>query len=390
MGIRTNFNTRVPVVVVYRGGIGALSIARTLGRLGVRVYLIAERDNSPVWHSRYWAKKYAWDFSYGDEATLEFFLNVGRDIGAPAVLLTLVDSVAIFIEQNAEALATRFIFPIGAPNVVKHLANKFDMFALAKQHGIPTPETAFPQSRDDVVRFAQTAQFPIIMKGADPLLPRAAAKQIVWNASELLDAYDQAAASGAVNAVLQEYIPGDAETVWMCNAYFGKDSDCKAIFTGKKLRQVSSTGIASLAECVPNATVEEQTRRFMQAVGYQGAVGIGWRYDERDGKYKVLDVNARVSGVFRLFRATNHMDVVRIAYLDLTGQAIPTTALTVGRKWMLEQDVDAAIAAARGGHLTFKQWLRSIRGVQETHWFALDDPLPFVKWLSKRLRPQPT
>ena len=78
----------------------------------------------------------------------------------------------------------------------------------------------------------------------------------------------------------------------------------------------------------------------MEAVGYRGCVGIGYRYDSRDGLYKLLDVNARVSGLFRLFAGTNDMDVVRVCYLDLTGQDVPATALQPGRKWMLEDDVD--------------------------------------------------
>ncbi len=51
-------DTRVPVVVIYRGGIGALAIARSLGRLGVPVYLVADTQATPLWHSRYWVKKY--------------------------------------------------------------------------------------------------------------------------------------------------------------------------------------------------------------------------------------------------------------------------------------------------------------------------------------------
>src|SRR5918995_2976728 len=49
--------------------------------------------------------------------------------------------------------------------------------------------------------------------------------------------------------------------------------------------------------------------------------------------YKLLDVNARVSGVFRLFEGTNQMDVARVCYPDLTGQEVPVTALRPRRKW---------------------------------------------------------
>jgi predicted ATP-grasp superfamily ATP-dependent carboligase len=82
---------------------------------------------------------------------------------------------------------------------------------------------------------------------------------------------------------LQEYIPAGVETVWRCNCYFGSSLDQPLIFTGKKLRQVSATGLASLAICIPNETVESQTERFMRGIGYRGCVGIGYRYDERDG-----------------------------------------------------------------------------------------------------------
>jgi len=48
----------VPVVVVYRGGQGALAVARTLGRLGVPVYLVSHRGmETPGRSSRYWRDK---------------------------------------------------------------------------------------------------------------------------------------------------------------------------------------------------------------------------------------------------------------------------------------------------------------------------------------------
>jgi predicted ATP-grasp superfamily ATP-dependent carboligase len=172
----------------------------------------------------------------------------------------------------------------------------------------------------------------------------------------------------------------------MCNGYFGVRPEHTVTFTGQKLRQISPTGIASLAICLPNEKVAGQTRRLMEAVGYKGCVGIGHRYDKRDGQYKLLDVNARVSGIFRLFAGTNDMDVVRICYLDLTGQRAPATELQPGRKWMLEADVLAAFRAVFGGRLTFREWARSVRGVRELHWWAKDDPAPFLAWLGDRLR----
>jgi predicted ATP-grasp superfamily ATP-dependent carboligase len=186
--------------------------------------------------------------------------------------------------------------------------------------------------------------------------------------------------------VLQQYIPGDVNTVWMCNGYFTPNPDHTVIFTGTKLRQLWATGIASLAICLPNETVATQTQRFMEAVEYRGCVGIGYRYDRRDGLYKVLDVNPRVSGVFRLFVGTNEVDVVRACYLDLTGQQVPATGLQAGRKWLLEDHVWNDVTRLTSDRLSIADWIRSVRGVRELHWFAADDPVPMVVWLRNGFR----
>jgi D-aspartate ligase len=378
--------TSVPVLVIYRGGYGAVAIARTLGRLGVPVYLLAQESMStPVSSSRYWVEKLRWDFARPESDSVAFLLDLGRrlqnDHGARPILLTLADWVAIFIERNGDVLQQQFVFPRAERPVIRCLANKWEMHLLANDHSIPTPTTICPGSRADVEEFLESQVFPVVLKPADPFLPHAPAKAIFGSRRDLMEEVDREEARGAFNFVLQEYIPGSAESVWMCNGYFGPDPGRTVTLTGKKLRQVTSTGIASLAICLPNETVKEQTRALMEGVGYRGCVGIGYRHDERDGLYKLLDVNARVSGIFRLFSGTNEMDVVRICYLDLTDQPLPGTALRPGRKWMLEDDIPAALAEVRNRHLTVRQWLESMRGVRETHWFARDDPVPLVAWL---------
>ena len=377
----------VPVVVMKdEGGHGALAVARTLGRLGVKMYLVTEKGPQAVLKSRYWTKTFMWDFRAPREWSIRFMLDLSRSIGTKPILLAIADSSALFIDENIDALSSAFILPRPAPGAMKTLTNKWNMAAAARTYGIPAPEAAYPTSRDDVLRYLETAKFPIVMKGVDQLLPQAKWKKIVHDLHELLEKYDAASVNGPANLMLQEYIPGDDDTVWMCNAYFGKGSKCRAIFSGRKLRQTPPrAGIATLAVCEQNEQVEQQTRRFMQAVGYEGLVGIGYRYDARDGQYKVLDVNPRISGVFRLFKSTNDMDVVRIGYLDLTGQPVPSTTPAAGRKWMLEEDWFTAITYAQEGGLSLRQWLASVHGIKETHWFALDDLAPFFEWFGVRL-----
>jgi predicted ATP-grasp superfamily ATP-dependent carboligase len=117
----------------------------------------------------------------------------------------------------------------------------------------------------------------------------------------------------------------------------------------------------------------------MKAIGYQGILDIGYRYDQREGTYKVLDVNPRIGCTFRLFAAADGLDVARALYLHMTGQAVPPSRVDEGRKWMVEDlDLFSAFRSMTARHLNVRDWFYSLRGVREAACFAWDDPLPFL------------
>jgi D-aspartate ligase len=387
-------DTRTPVVVL-TGDVavsgGSLAIARTLGRLGITVYLVTgSGSRTPVSVSRYWHKTIRQDFSQPEHASVAILTTVGQEIaarhGALPILLTAEDWPAVFIERHAAALEQAFIFPKPAQPLIHRLANKWTMNALASKHDIPTPKTSLPQSMDDMNEFLETTSFPIVLKPADPYAPRLPAKRILTSRHELMSVVAREQSLGPLNFILQEYIPGGASSVWMCNGYFGRDGTPAYVFTGRKIRQASPMGVALLSVCLPQATVQKQTMSFMTAVGYRGCVGIGYRYDHRDGMFKLLDVNARVSGVFRLFSAADEMDLVRACYLDLTGQDPVPIIPTAGRKLMFEGDIGQAFAEVRAGQLTISAWRESVKGVRELQWYASDDPKPALVWLANGAR----
>jgi predicted ATP-grasp superfamily ATP-dependent carboligase len=116
----------------------------------------------------------------------------------------------------------------------------------------------------------------------------------------------------------------------------------------------------------------------MKAIGYRGILDIGFRYDARDGGYKLLDPNPRIGQTFRLFVAKEGWDVAHLLYLDLTGQALPAATPVEGRKWLVEDwDLESSLDYWREGGLTVAEWLASFEGVEEGAWFARDDLAPF-------------
>jgi D-aspartate ligase len=373
-------------------GYGALAIARTLGRLGVSLYLVAPEETSlsPVFSSRYWEDRILWDFFGQPELeSVRFLGEIGarleRKHGERPILLTPNDWVAILIERHSDHLADYFHFPRPTSAIVESLLKKWEMHELATDHDIPTPITARPTSRAEMDEFVAKTGFPLVVKPDDPFLADPPEKAITRSRPELDHAVHEAMTRESWNFVLQEYIPGGVDTVWMCNGYFGRGDSHGVVFTGKKLRQADSTGAASFAVCESNDTVASQTYRFMTELGYRGCVGIGYRHDLRDGKYKVLDVNARVSSVFRLFAGANDLDVVRLCYLDLSGQPMADTSAQDGRKWLDERDIRAVFPGRGEDRVSVREWVKSLRGVQELCWLTRDDLRPFGAWLGRKM-----
>ena len=149
------------------GGVGAI---RSLGRLGVPVYAITEPGFTPAAASRYCAGRFVWRSSVSDHADvlISALQEVGDRIGGRSVLVATDDEAAVLAAEHAAELAERFLLPQVAPGLPARLASKTDLAVLCKEHDIAAPATASPASVDEVEAFIDTADFPLVIKNAEP------------------------------------------------------------------------------------------------------------------------------------------------------------------------------------------------------------------------------
>jgi predicted ATP-grasp superfamily ATP-dependent carboligase len=369
------------VVILQAAHHGGLGIVRTLGRLGVPVYCVDAANWQPAFRSRYCRGSFAVNTEDGHpDRSVTRLLEIGRRLGDHPILIPTTDQAAIWAAEHAAQLLEAYRFPRQDAELVRLLCDKGRMQELARQNGVATAQSVVPRSKQDVLAFLETATFPVMVKATDANRLRqrtGGTKFLVHTQPELLELYAKAEDSEDPNLLVQEFIPGED---WMFDGYFDRDSRCLFGVTGKKIRRFPvNTGVTSLGICLRNDTVEKTVVDFMKAIGYQGILDIGLRRDQRDGKYKVLDVNPRIGCTFRLFAATDGMDVARVLYLDLTGQPVVRSHAAEGRKWIVEDfDVFSALRSRSEGKLSLKEWAKSLAGVQEAACFALDDPLPFL------------
>jgi D-aspartate ligase len=374
-------DTSAPALVLHLHH-GALGVARSLGRLGIRVHGMGFDPDGAASSSRYFREIVPWNFeTEPPERSAEELMRIGRAMGEGTVLFPGADDIVLMVAQNRDRLSTWFRFSHLPPDLVEAMIDKKRLYYLAKANDIPTPDTLFPRSEDEVVQFAEHASFPIMLKGIDGtrLQARTGRKMVrVDDLDSLVREYRDLEDPEQPNLMLQEFIPGGDDSVWMFNGYFDDDSECLMGFTGRKIHQHPPyKGATSLGVVLENETVYDLTLRFAKGIGYRGILDIGFRFDPRDGGYKLLDPNPRIGCTFRLFVGQDGMDVARAHYRHLTGQTVPRSAQAEGRKWLVEDwEIDSVRAYRRDGLITLGRWLMDVRGVRELAWWAWDDPVP--------------
>jgi D-aspartate ligase len=377
------FDPSVPLVVIKIGAYplhhGGLHAIRSLGRVGVPVYAMTEGRLTPAAVSRYLTSGIVAPTSPADpdDVLLETLVDVGRRIGRPSIALPTDDEASIFVAEHGPDLEPWFIAAPVPAELPRIAASKRGLVELGRAHGAPMPAAAFPTTHRDVVEFADRAMFPIVVKNVMPWLrwtaPAVASSQLVATRDELLTLADGWAAP--TNAILQEYIPSDGTNDWIYQGYFDGDSREVVGFTGVKYRSwPPGFGVATYGRAHQNPTLSALSAGLLSGVGYCGAVDMDWRYDPRDGQYKLLDFNPRVGANFSMFETDAGIDVVRAMHLDLTGRAIPPGTMIEGQGIIVEHlDLVSRVKSPR---TPTPQSPRAGRSRARLSWLAWDDPVP--------------
>ncbi len=380
-----DFSTPVLILKCFEDSYIGLGIVRSLGRLGVPVYSVVNDTRAPANFSRY-GKTFCFPNltdRTNDVQLLEYLAEVADKLGRKSVLIPTTDLYARFVSRQRTILESSFLFQKCDPDLVESLCSKQSMNELASGHDVPTARTFVPTSMMSVHEYTKHALFPVVVKAVDwtQVNGRPSTKSVIMHSSdELINNGSFNNGGEFPNVMLQEYIGGRGTLDWIFNGYFDHQSNCLFYSTGKKLRQAPIyTGYSTLGECSANQIVYDTSVKFLRNIGYTGIVDIDYRYDPRDGLYKILDVNPRVGATFRLFAGRYGLDVIRAMYLDITGQKVPHDSQMEGRKWIVEDsDLRSAYEGYKNGDFNLRSYLGSFRGVREGAWMALDDPSPSI------------
>jgi D-aspartate ligase len=357
----------------------ALGAARSLGRRGVPVWLVAEKAEPIATVSRYARHSVQWPD--GDDARRVAFLRglaVERGLRGWA-LIPSSDTAAALVSRAHGELAEYFVNTIPAWDVLRWAYDKRLTHELAERLGVPCPHTVRVGPTFDP---AETAvSFPAVLKPAIKEQANALTTAKAWrieDRADLVRRFEEARDLLDPDVLMiQQLITGGGEAQ-LSFAALCRDGEPVAWLTARRTRQYPADfGRAStFVETVNCPDIVEPSLRLLTELRYTGLIEVEYKRDPADGVVKLLDMNPRLWGWHSLSAGAG-IDFPWLMWQLLCGGTVPLAHARAGVGWWrFSTDTPTAIRELLGRRLSAREYVRTLRRPRVGAIFAWDDPLP--------------
>jgi len=213
--------------------------------------------------------------------------------------------------------------------------------------------------------------------------------------AQLIERYAQAAALvGVDDIVVQELIPGRGSAQFSYAGVFDHGAPVASMLATRARQYPIDFGYTStFVKSIDQAPIEVAACRFLASIDYSGLAEVEFKYDARDGRYKLLDVNAR-GWTWNALGAAAGVDFAHVLWRLKMGETVTPIRGRGGVAWInLSRDAVAAVQEMLAGTLTLAQYVKSFHGPLVFAATAADDilpgmiDLPLILWrtLTRRL-----
>ncbi len=378
----------LPAVILLGGDANALSVARSLGTHGVKVFAIAE----PTAHTRY-SRYCAWiSVPAGDDeaAWAEYLLgpDAGRFDGA--VLLACSDAAIRVIATHRGELARRFRLDESDPEAQLYMLNKLCTYEKARAAGVPTPRFWVTRRDRSLGSLPDALPYPILVK---PLFShefdhRFGRKFLVARGADELVSASNTMREAGIEAMLVEMIPGPDDRLCSYYTYLADGGVPLFHFTKRVIRRFPAhMGGACYHITDWNPEVRDAALKLFRHVGLRGLANAEFKRDERDGQLKLIECNARFTAANCLV-AESGFDLGMFVYNRIVGRPQqPIEHYKTGlRLWYPVEDFQSFLELRQTSGMSLAEWVSSVSYPQVFPFFRWHDPLPTLVSGWRRLR----
>ncbi|WP_394740083.1 carboxylate--amine ligase [Natronococcus roseus] len=323
--------------------LSSLAVARSLGRQGYAVDCAEEFRANITSFSKYVDETIT--YPAADEAPQAFrhaILSALHETDYD-VLVPTRDATTAFVSDHQDELNAHTNVYVAPPDVIGTFDDKGETVKLARECGVPTPTTYFPEEQS-VAEIKAEADYPVLIRPRRSSGSRGITR--VESAAEFDDAYERVAAEFEAPMV-QEYV-AKARYTTACLLLDDEQRELASFSYERQKEYPRSGGPTVVGESTDDTAAKQAAKELLQAGDWHGPAEVEFIVDQ-EGTPRLLEVNPRFWMPVQLAISAGVDFPAKLAALA-RGEAVePTTTYETGvtYRWVLPYEVLHTIDARR-------------------------------------------
>jgi len=357
-----------------------LAIVRSLSKKGIAVTVGEDRKLCCSFFSKYIKNKII--YPNPAENPFSFIKSIYELVKRSKydVIFPVDDQTTILFSKYKDKLSKYTKVPVADYETIMKGRDKAKTIKIAMENGIPCPKTYFVDDIEEIRK--DEIEFPVVIKPRESSGARGIA--YVNSLEELMREYKKVKKRYGT-PLIQEYIPHNGGHYSVC-ALFNYDSEPRAIFVYKELRQYPITGgPATFSVSVEKTDVLKYAIKLLKAMKWYGVAHLDFLIDSRDKKPKLLEVNPRFWSSLEL-AILSGVDFPYLLYkMALDGDVETVTKYETGIKLRFLVGDILWLLGTKNKLKALPEFLKFMDGSIGYAIWSLDDPKPIVGFILDNL-----
>ena len=367
--------------IIIGGDFQGLGIARNLAPLKIPV-IVVDPDFCIGRFSRFVHKYYKCPPLSDAKVFVSFLERLAIEKRLTRWVIYPTSDIAVLIlSQFRRRLSKYYLVPTPEWEITKFAYDKKLTCQLAQRVEVPIPKTFFPEDIEQLREL--TFDFPVILKPTikENFFPLTKQKAIrANNEQELIRGYKYMnSIIDASEIMIQELISGGPNNLYSFCSLFS-DGTAKAKLIARRPRQhpMEFGNATTFAHTCEVPEIEQRAVRILKDMKYYGLSEVEFMYDDKDEKFKFLEVNPRTWGWHTLGAAAG-VNFSSLLFMDMNNIPVSVNSFEKKVKWVrLLTDMPIVVSEIRKRRLTLKDYYNSLKGKKEFAVYSSKDPFPFI------------
>lgn len=296
------------VGVVLGGDMNSYAVARAFyEEYKIKTILIGRKSLFPTSHSKL-IEPYYYNDILNDDVLIEALTMIDQKYpNKKKIMFGNTDYYVKHIINNKKKIleiSDNFIIPIIDVNLYDKLFQKHTFYQLCDKYGINYPSTIILNlEKDNIEKIKIPFEYPIFMKPSDTVeyskfnFEGKQKGYKIESYDEFLIKIKQIKEAGyKKEIIIQEYIYGNDDSMFVYTAYVSHDSKVQAFTGGKILMHDRTPELIGNYNAITNAYNEEickKLKKFLESIDFYGICHFDIQYDIKRKKYYVFEMNIR-------------------------------------------------------------------------------------------------